>query len=62
MRVEQFIQITGKNRFATTIDISPKDLKSLQNQAYKDAISVQELLRQWIENSLNDLVTYSAGG
>ena len=61
MRVEQFIQITGKNRFATTIEINHQDLKHLQNQAYKDAVSVQELLRKCIENSLIDLTTYSKG-
>lgn len=61
MRIDNFTHVCGKDRFALTIQIEPKDLRPLQQQAYKDAISVQELVRKWLADSMNDLVIFSKG-
>lgn len=61
MKMESFTPMCGKDRFAITIQIESKDLRPLQNQAYKDSVSVQNLLQQWIETSLNDLVAFCKG-
>ena len=61
MKIESFAHICGKDRFSIVVQIESKDLKPLQNQAYKDSLSVQNLLQQWLKDSLNDLITFCKG-
>ena len=58
MKIEAMLTDHTKDKFSLIVHFKSNELKFLLHQAYKDEVSVQELLQHWMSDSLNDLVTF----